>query len=254
MIHEFTPISFLPKIDSVWILQELYISSFRYEWVDVGVLDYNPASKLYLVKRVKINVDLQQCEIETISRQSVRSARAEMLEHPKSGGTLSVGGSRPGSASKPMSGSRPGSAFKPMSGSRPGSASKPMSGSGSNAMRPMSGSGSGSRKGSASQVVISDAVPTSETGEKVLSGRKSARLQTPPGGGGGGGVRKSPARRSKPLSGEGGVAMVEYWVPRVRVMFAAEDPRVFANRVAHAHMTRYVHTYACAIFCACDRA
>ena len=29
-----------------------------------------------------------------------------------------------------------------------------------------------------------------------------------------------------------------YWVPRVRLMFAAEDPRVFADRVAYAHKTR----------------
>ena len=33
---------------------------------------------------------------------------------------------------------------------------------------------------------------------------------------------------------------IHYWVPRVRLMFAAEDPSVFARRVAHAHMTRYV--------------
>ena len=32
---------------------------------------------------------------------------------------------------------------------------------------------------------------------------------------------------------------IHYWVPRVRLMFAAEDPTVFARRVAHAHMTRY---------------
>ena len=33
---------------------------------------------------------------------------------------------------------------------------------------------------------------------------------------------------------------IHYWVPRVRLMFAAEDPTVFARRVAHAHMTRYM--------------
>ena len=32
---------------------------------------------------------------------------------------------------------------------------------------------------------------------------------------------------------------IHYWVPRVRLMFAAEDPTVFSRRVAHAHMTRY---------------
>ena len=33
---------------------------------------------------------------------------------------------------------------------------------------------------------------------------------------------------------------IHYWIPRVRLMFAAEDPTVFARRVAHAHMTRYM--------------
>ena len=36
---------------------------------------------------------------------------------------------------------------------------------------------------------------------------------------------------------------IHYWVPRVRLMFAAEDPTVFARRVAHAHMTRYTYMY-----------
>jgi len=31
---------------------------------------------------------------------------------------------------------------------------------------------------------------------------------------------------------------VHYWIPRVRLMFLAEDPTVFARRVAHAHMSR----------------
>ena len=81
-------------------------------------------------------------------------------------------------------------------------------------------------------MVIADAVQASDAGDKVLSGRKSARLQTPPGAG----AKKSLAKRSWPLNGDGGrekeVGETHYWVPRVRVMFAAEDPRVFANRVA----------------------
>ena len=31
---------------------------------------------------------------------------------------------------------------------------------------------------------------------------------------------------------------IHYWVPRVRLMFAAEDPTVFAQRVAYAHLAR----------------
>lgn len=34
-----------------------------------------------------------------------------------------------------------------------------------------------------------------------------------------------------------------YWVSRVRLMFAAEDPRVFVNRVANAHKARYLYIY-----------
>ena len=31
---------------------------------------------------------------------------------------------------------------------------------------------------------------------------------------------------------------IHYWIPRVRLMFLAEDPTVFTRRVAHAHMSR----------------
>ena len=31
---------------------------------------------------------------------------------------------------------------------------------------------------------------------------------------------------------------VHYWVPRVRLMFVAEDPIVFARRVCYAHNSR----------------
>ena len=39
-----------------------------------------------------------------------------------------------------------------------------------------------------------------------------------------------------------------YWVPRVLLMFAAEDPRVFADRVSHAHKDRWA--WSCATMCA----
>ena len=38
----------------------------RYEWVDVGMLEYNPASKLYLVKRVHVPSHIAE---EAASRQ-----------------------------------------------------------------------------------------------------------------------------------------------------------------------------------------
>ena len=34
---------------------------------------------------------------------------------------------------------------------------------------------------------------------------------------------------------------VHYWVPRVRLLFAAEEPTIFARRVASAHRARFEH-------------
>lgn len=31
---------------------------------------------------------------------------------------------------------------------------------------------------------------------------------------------------------------IHYWVPRIRLMFSAEDPRVFANRISYAYKLR----------------
>lgn len=50
-------------------------------------------------------------------------------------------------------------------------------------------------------------------------------------------VRK-PSRKSVDVKEER--EGTHYWVPRVRLMFAAEDPRVFADRVSHAHKSRCV--------------
>ena len=35
---------------------------------------------------------------------------------------------------------------------------------------------------------------------------------------------------------------IHYWVPRVRLMFAAEDPEVFSRRIAYAYRARQVIT------------
>ena len=39
---------------------------------------------------------------------------------------------------------------------------------------------------------------------------------------------------------EAGMEEGTYWLPRIRLMFAAEDPRMFADRVANAHKSRYI--------------
>ena len=44
-----------------------------------------------------------------------------------------------------------------------------------------------------------------------------------------GGKKKDGSRRNLPG---------QFWIPRVRLMFAAEDPQVFAQRVAHAFYAR----------------
>ncbi len=56
-------------------------------------------------------------------------------------------------------------------------------------------------------------------------------------------MKANERRASASSSGNGGRESeddIHYWVPRVRLMFAAEDPTVFARRMAHAHMTRYM--------------
>lgn len=169
----------------------------RYEWVDVGMLDYDPSTKLYLVKRVTIVRDLQDCERETLSRQSQRSRTEDEAPKPRSGSSIAIP-------------KKSGSSLSP----RPGSHSS-------------------SRGGSLS--CIPDAYGM-EAGDA-----NTTRLQKPSGTG----ARRSSARKPFSLKDikmkDGGLESVGgtyNWVPRVRVMFVAEDPRVFASRVAHAHLSR----------------
>lgn len=169
----------------------------RYEWTDIGMLDYDPSTKLYLVKRVRISTDLQECEQEALSRQSQRSRAEEDTIKPHSGSSVFVA---------PKS-------------------------SGSN-LSPKAGSQSSSRAVSMSQVL--DPIPVYDYGDKIQqvpkpSAKSSPRKST-------GFLSLSSVRMKEGgLESEGGAY---HWVPRVRVMFAAEDPRVFASRVAHAHMSR----------------
>lgn len=190
--------------------QWLYVLC-RYEWVDIGMLDYDPSTKLYLVKRVNIVTELQACERETISRQSQRSDKTAKR--------------------KPQSGYRA-ELEEIHSESTPS---------------PRAMSGSSSRGGSISPVPDA-AAPASVDGmeaggaDETPELRKSPELQKTQKPTTGMAVSK---QQGSPLQGvkmkRGGLESQDgafHWVPRVRVMFAAENPKVFASRVAHAHMYR----------------
>lgn len=41
-----------------------------------------------------------------------------------------------------------------------------------------------------------------------------------------------------PANIEVNIDEIHYWVPRIRLLFSAEDPRVFANRVSYAYKLR----------------
>ena len=48
----------------------LCLSVFRYEWVDIGMLDYNPDTKLFLVKRVNIPNHILEANAKKLLRKS----------------------------------------------------------------------------------------------------------------------------------------------------------------------------------------
>jgi len=83
----------------------------------------------------------------------------------------------------------------------------------------------------------------SEPNKSTSDAKLDKELKKPKAGGGQPrSSRGSSKRKVMPVNQDRTDDMEEgtYWVPRVRLMFAAEDPRVFADRVAHAHTTRYV--------------
>lgn len=153
----------------------------RYEWVDIGMLGYDPEKKLYLVKRVQMVNLLPEWEKEKLSR----------LNTPAEG-------------------------------------TKPKEPASKTTKRRVS-------KGSATRSNVELRKTTSD--EKLESGPKKSKsesksLSTP---------RRRVGHVERPsISQDLGEGTEEgtYWVPRIRLMFAAEDPRVFADRVANAHKTR----------------
>ncbi|XP_065895241.1 dynein axonemal heavy chain 1-like isoform X2 [Dysidea avara] len=137
----------------------------RYDWVPVGMLDYNCERKLYLVKRE------QPSEV-----QPIRGGK------------------------KPPSGAAAASDKKARPAVRQGSTDS-------------SGSGSGDEKKELSS--------SSEDVENVVTEQKQLFPTIP--------------KIGSNIESEDDI---HYWIPRVRLMFLAEDPTVFTRRVAHAHMSR----------------
>jgi hypothetical protein len=156
------------------------------------MLDYNPSTKLYLVRRMTIVSDIQDCERETLSRRSLRSRAEDDFVKPFSGST---GRRKSGSSLGPRAGS--------CTESRTGSFSYELD----------------SIPHHVKEAVIP---PIPESGKEERKRPKKISLR---------GIKM----KEGGLESEGGTY---YWVPRVRVMFSAEDPRVFASRVANAHMSR----------------
>ena len=94
-------------------------------------------------------------------------------------------------------------------------------------------SASSSTKHSVSKSSISDVVE-SDSSSSTDGGVNVNKLKRPKSG-----LKSRPAKKPKSMRNS------EYWVPRVRLLFAAEDPCVFADRVAYAHKSRCVCIYVC---------
>ena len=165
----------------------------QYEWVDVGMFDYNPQTKLYLVKRVFVPDHVTQKD-------------------------------KSGSSSTHSLGS---------AGSSEGSSS----GEGSDGTRISDG-----RQG---EEAGSNVAPAKKHGKVTKRKSKKSVQQKPKG------------ERHEHYFWECLVCVcvcvralcyeyffleseddIHYWVPRVRLMFSAEDPIVFARRVCFAHDSR----------------
>lgn len=165
----------------------------RYEWVDVGMLDYDPVKKLYLVKRVQMKTLQPEWKKERFSQLNT-----PIPESPSR--LLAAGGSSMEVVSEPG-----------LQSVNSNSSTKPKPGSNSNTDDVVESDSSGS-------VSYKDGGTNRNVRRHLKLGRRSGS-----------------ARKSKKVRKAGDS---QYWVPRVRLLFAAEDPRVFADRLSHAHKSR----------------
>ena len=205
------------------------------------MLDYDPTTKLYLVKRVKIPQDLMECERASISRQSQR-----LESRPLTAATPDAAASKPDSSTgrdDPKAVSSTDNNAEPRSSSGVGGGMESKTALGPDS-KPVSGSSAvivmESKTDSSSEEIST--TPSDESAAPADEGRKTPKLKAS--------SEHEPKKllKKKRKDWLKGVKMkkgelmsedgVYHWVPRVRVMFSAEDPRVFANRVAYAHMTR----------------
>ncbi len=71
----------------------------RYEWVDVGMLDYNPANKLYYIKRVHVpNYILQAKSLKFDSEEKSKESSDSGSESNGSGSGVKLESSMEGEA------------------------------------------------------------------------------------------------------------------------------------------------------------
>ena len=130
----------------------------RYEWVDVGMLEYNPDTKQYLVKRAFVPSHILE-----------KNNNNKKVEGKSGGGS----------------------------------------------------DGEGRSDGSSSSV------DDESSSQRPVSAQSSGKLSKSAG--------KKKRKKGEKESSDG----IHYWVPRVRLMFAAEDPSVFADRVAQSYHLRH---------------
>ena len=197
------------------------------------MLDYDPSTKLYLVKRTEIPGKVMEYEREIMtSRMSMRDDKF----HSSNGSSIDSSPDKP----KTDTESNPDSdkMTKTHSDSIPESHSDSISKAHSDSTT-MTRSDSETMDQSEG-----DAISASESKE-LASGAETTKQRKASGNRAEKAVMKGSEviedEKNKEKVSEPDDKIAKYWVPRIRVMFAAENPKVFANRVAHAHMTRSVH-------------
>ena len=212
------------------------------------MLDYNASSNLYLVKRVSIPEELQECERETLSRYSVRSAKEERnydysnrnynndRSNNYSSSSIRRKSSRQSQTSTPEQKLSATSAERDIRDSAkeevPGRSSVTMAFDAVSQAKRVGGE-KASRTTTLSPILKSFKPSPISRKSQVSSDVGGDQAERPP--------TKTRFSLGEVKMKKGGLESVDgmyYWLPRVRVMFMAEDPKVFTSRVAHAHMSR----------------
>nr|WAW84827.1 axonemal dynein heavy chain 1 [Halisarca dujardinii] len=190
-----------------------------HEWTSVGVLDYNPSTKRFLVKRVNVPDKFFEKKKMTEDGEALKKSESEERKsgiEEGDGEETAVGAQdQPGSSPKQGSSSLLEGEEKRRDGSNTPSAN-------TSSDKPITADSSednlGSTTGSDSS---SPPSPNGNTDPKLRTNQKKKNLLS--------------RKRFTPYDTED---HLEYWVPRIHLMFQAEDPRVFAQRLHRAYRMR----------------